>query len=235
MLNENKKILFIDIEATNLDADMGQVLCIGYKFANEKDVHVIHIAQYSNFKKDTTNDRELLKAFEKTYEKADIIVHHYGERFDVPYLNTRRLINKMLPMPTVASIDTWKIAKYKMKLHSNRLASLIEALECPIKKTPIEGKHWRRASAGYEDSLKYVVEHCKYDILSLEWVYNKIKGLMTNHPLITELYKPGDACPVCGKNKGMYKNGTRITQLRTYQRLYCKNCGHTVKGEIIKR
>lgn len=230
------KILFVDIEATNLDANFGYVLCIGYKWAHEKDAKVISITDFKRHKTDCTDDRELLKEFSKIYEQADIVVWHYGERFDLPYLQTRLLMNKLPILPVTSSVDTWRIAKYKMKLNSNRLETLLKALECKYQKSPVDGKMWIRATAGDKKAIKYVVEHCYFDIMVLEEAYNKIKGLMSNHPLVgsekqEKSYSTKDDCPNCGESKFIVY-GSTLTATKRYQRLKCLNCGRTVKGKV---
>ncbi len=234
MINKKQeaKILFCDIEATNLDANFGYILCIGYKWAHEKKAKVISITDFSNHKKDCTSDVEVLKAFRPIYEAADIVVWHYGERFDLPYIQTRMLMNGMKVMPEASSVDTWKIAKYKLKLNSNRLDTVLKALECKYHKSPVDGKMWIRATAGDPKAIKYVVDHCYYDIMVLEEVYNKIKGLCPTHPKTTRVEDEIDRiCGVCGKQ--MQKAGIRRCVTKCYIRLYCHGCGHWQKGALI--
>jgi uncharacterized protein YprB with RNaseH-like and TPR domain len=235
--NNRSKILFVDIEATNLDANFGYILCIGYKWAHEKDAKVISITDFKRHKQDCTDDREVLKAFSEIYNQADIVVWHYGERFDLPYIQTRLLMNKMPILPVAASVDTWRIARYKLKLNSNRLETLLKALECKYQKSPVDGKMWIRATAGDNKAIKYVVEHCYYDIMVLEEAYNKVKGLMCNHPLVGDAkkercYTQKDECPSCAK-KRLRVYGTTLTASNRYKRLKCMECGRTVKGEVI--
>lgn len=223
------KILFLDIEATNLSASMGYVLAIGYKWAHEKKARVLSLADFPG--KKTTDDRQLLKVFEPIFREADIVVHHFGQFYDIPFLQTRRLIHGMKPLPVVQQVDTWRIAKKRLKFHSNRLDAILRSLGCPYHKTPLDGNAWIDASAGDKKALRYIVEHCYYDVLVLEWVYNHIKAVWDQHP--TTLYRSDtNICPVCREGK-MISNGIRPTKSKVYRRLSCSACGFTDKGKVL--
>lgn len=222
-------ILFLDIEASNLSASMGYVLAIGYKWAHEKKAKVLTLAQYPGKKK--TDDTELLKAFEPIFLKADVVVHHFGQYYDIPFLQTRRIIHKMNPLPVVSQVDTWRIAKKRLKFHSNRLDAILKALGCPYQKTALDGNIWIDASAGDRKALKYVAEHCYWDVMVLEWVYNRLKSVWDQHPTVYSA--ANNPCKVCGKGK-MLSNGLRPGSKKVYRRLSCSKCGFTDKGVIIK-
>lgn len=225
-MNKEPRILFLDIEASNLSASMGYILAIGYKFAGSP-AKVLSLADYPGSK--STDDKKLLKAFEAVYNQADVVIHHFGQYYDIPFIQTRRLIHKMKPLPVVTQVDTWRIAKKRLKFHSNRLDAILKALGCPYSKTPLDGNIWIDASAGNRKALKYVVKHCKMDVLVLEWVYNHLKSVWDQHPAIY-----GDIrCNNCG-NKTFKSEGIRATTKRVYRRLICKSCGGSRKGELVK-
>jgi len=221
------RILFLDIEASNLAASIGFLLSVGYKWGHEKKPHVLRVDSTKEWKKDHTDDRGLLKAFEPVWNEADLVVHHFGDFYDVPFLQTRRIINNMTKMPDVRSVDTWRIARKLMKFHNNRLVTLEGALGCPYAKTKVDFKHWTKAMVGVKASMDYIVEHNKLDVLVLEWVYNKIAPMLASHP--TTQLNPYN-CRVCGSNR-MKGHGWRPAQKYWYQRLICQDCGHTRQGQ----
>lgn len=219
-------VLFLDIEASNLSASVGYTLAIGYKWANEKKAHVLTLADYPGSK--STDDTKLLAAFRPIFEKADLVVHHFGDYYDIPFLQTRMLIHKMKPLPRVATVDTWRIAKKRLKFHSNRLDAILKTLGCPYAKTPLDGNVWIDASAGDRKALRYVAKHCYFDVLVLEWVYNAIKSVWDQHPALYGKEK----CNSCG-GQDFRSDGVRVTTANTYRRLTCKKCGATKKGKVI--
>lgn len=227
------RIMFLDIETTNLNANFGYILCISWKFNDEKKVRTISITDFPRFKTDPTNDKDVVKNFAKELPKADIICGHYSSRFDIPFVNSRLLNHNLNPLPPMPHIDTWRVARYNMKLNSNRLAS-ITAFFSLEEKTPLSGPIWIKAMAGHKPSIRYVVKHCEQDVLVLEQVYNKIRPLINNHPNvnIVDTNRSGKAaCPVCGGK--VQKRGFRIARVRKSQRYHCQGCGAWSQGASI--
>lgn len=221
------KIVLWDIETSNLNANFGFILCIGWKYYGTKKVNIIKITDFDLFNKDCTNDYHVVKEAKKILEEADGWVTHYGTRFDEPYLNSRLLYHGLSPLPPMgqAHIDTWRIMRYKMKLNSNRLqsASAFFNLE---DKTPVSGPMWIKAIAGNRTALKYVYEHCKQDIIVLEQTYKKLLPLHSGHfnvTLVSDTKK--DACPRCGTAGKLQKRGFRYAATTRTQRYQCKECG----------
>jgi len=235
MNTNNKKILFFDIEATNLSASIGYILTIGYKWAGDKSASVLRIDKTPEFHKKKTNDTGLLKQFEEIFNKAEVVVYHFGDFYDLPFIQTRRLIKGLPPLGDISSVDTWRIAKKKLKFHNNRLETILETLNCPIKKTKINGEKWIDAMSGDTKAIDYVVDHCRKDVEVLEWVYNKIKAVWPHHPnMFSSSLKPGSRiCPICGTETGT-KSGVRRNVKKLYIRMKCANCGHWWKGGELK-
>lgn len=224
------KTLIFDIEASNLSANFGYCLAIGYKWLDDSKTHVLSITDSKSFKKDPTNDLELLEKFRKIWEEADVVVAHYGKKFDVPYLNTRLLIHGKTRLPETPLVDTWATARYQLKLNSNRLDTLIAAVGCPVTKTHLSGPIWVKASAGDKNSIKYVVDHCKADVQALEYCYKKIKGLIVSHPTVAD--RPNQ-CTTC-QGETFRSLGVRRTATRVYRRFICTRCGKSRQGEKLQ-
>ena len=135
----------------------------------------------------------------------------------------------MKPLAKVALVDTWRIAKKRLKFHSNRLDAIAKSLGCPYSKTALDGNKWIDASAGDKKALKYIVHHCKMDVLVLEWCYNRTKCMWDQHPAIYGRKN----CQACGGLR--FKSiGVRVTLKNTYRRLLCTKCGLAQKGEVLK-
>jgi uncharacterized protein YprB with RNaseH-like and TPR domain len=217
------RVLLLDIEATNLNANFGFMLCIGYKFMHEKKVHVLDIAEYA-VKGDPTNDRELARAFAKVYATADMSVGWYSSKFDVPYINSRLLHHRLPKLAPIRHKDGWRIARQHLKLNSNRLASVCAFLGIG-EKTPLSGPIWIKAQAGDRKALRYIIKHCRVDVLVLEEAYKRLRELDTTHPNLALSLRDGvRRCPTCAgtrlKSKGYTASATQI-----YQRFLCRDCG----------
>lgn len=230
MGKKQPRIILWDLETSNLSANFGYILCAGWKALGEKKTHVIKITDFPLFKKDPTNDKEVAKAMREVLTEADGWVTWYGSKFDEPYLNSRLMNHGLHPCPPMgrAHIDGWRIARYKMKLNSNRLATVTRFLGMEDK-TALDGPTWIKAQAGHKPSLKYVYDHCYQDVRVLEQVYEKIKPLHATH-FNVNLVTGSDGCPKCGSTK-LHKRGWAYAASRKRQRFQCQKCGGWSQGK----
>lgn len=218
------KIVFFDIEATNLRADFGYMLCASFKQLG-KDPETVAITDFPLHKRDPTNDKRVVREVVKRLVAADIIVTWYGKGFDVPYVNARAIVHNQPIVPgNINHIDLWWTARKKLKLSSNRLANVQRFLGLENKKTALDGPTWVRAQAGHRPSINYVIEHCEADVTVLEDAYMRLRSLITQHPPVSLITGVLDACPNCG-SQNLQSNGWRYTAASVYRRVFCKGCG----------
>lgn len=224
------KILAWDIEASNLAADFGIVLCVGFKEVGTGRPVVFDILDYVGENGDLIKaEKKLLADVSKELLTADVWLTHFGTWYDIPFINTRLLYHKLpiLP-PNYAHIDTWKIAKNRLKMRNNRLVTISEFLGTEEEKNAIKPEQWIRALGGHKPSMDYIVEHCRRDVVVLEEAYLRLRPLVLDHP--SKLLVDGRGkCGVCGSNK-LTKRGYHVTRTRKYQRFQCQHCGAWSKG-----
>jgi uncharacterized protein YprB with RNaseH-like and TPR domain len=224
------KVLLFDLETTNLAANFGVILCGAWKELSERKIHHVSVLDSPTFDKDPTNDRLVVKTMAEALSEADVIVGWYSQKFDFPFLQTRLLAHGMPPMPPIPHVDGWRIARYKMRLNSNRLASASAFLGVE-EKTPLSGPIWIKAAAGNRRSIKYVIEHCRQDIVVLEQVYRRIRPLSVAHPNTNVINDLADGCPVCGAVGRLQKRGWSIARVSRHQRYCCRECGAWSRGK----
>ncbi len=234
-MSKNSKIKLWDIEATNLNSDFGYVLSIAVKNLGENEVRCYSVDDYKGWGTTPWNDEPVLREAAEDLSDAGAWVTWYGQRFDVPFVNSRLVLYGHPPMPPIPHIDGWRIAREKMKLHSNRLASVSSFLSVS-EKTPLDGPKWIKAGCGDKKALSYVKEHNVQDVIVLEDVYTKIRPLITNGPNLSLLLSEDrtigeDRCPICSATS-LQKRGISITQTGRRQRYQCMACGGWSKGKV---
>lgn len=215
---DNSRILVFDIESTNLKADFGFCLCVGYKWFGERRVHVPSVQEHPG-----DLDSGLMKHIWPILASADIWITYNGIRFDQRFLNSRMYKAGLPPLPPVAHVDLLYTMRSKFCLHSNRLASVQEFLDLEDAKTPIKMDIWVKAMQGSPTALRYIVEHCKQDVLVLEQAYTIMRAYMLRHPRVNG-YGP---CPTCGEDK-LQKRGFSVVRpplKNRKQRFQCTACG----------
>lgn len=176
------RIGYLDIEATNLNANFGFILSWFIKKEGEEKYDYGVITKKEIF--DLTFDKRILTELLKALDNYDILYTHYGidGRFDIPFIRTRAYVHNiehMLPnyMEKII-LDTYMTARRKLRLHSNRLDVIATTLGIKnISKTRLDPTIWTKASAGDKKSLEYIKKHNKIDVQLLERIQQKLKKI----------------------------------------------------------
>lgn len=219
------RIKLWDLECSDLNANWGVILCGGVKNYGVKNTRV-HVS------KTPTNDRDVVRRIAEDVSDADAWVTWYGKYFDVPFLNSRLIFHGLKPLPNIPNIDGWAIAKYKLKLNSNRLQSVRDFLGLPTDKTKVAGPIWLAAISGDKKAMKYIVDHCWADVEVLEEAYDRIKPLQTT-PLFNKAVAEGHkGCAICGAEaRKLIAHGYGFTNSNRYPRFQCASCGGWTRGK----
>lgn len=172
-----EKVGFFDIEASNLDADFGY--CFSYAI-KERGKGILGRVLTPQEIRNYAFDKKLLKELCVDLRKFHRIVVHWGidRRFDLPFVRTRAL-KYGFEFPLYKEIyaeDTYSMAKAKLKLSRNRLENICDFFGIPSKEHKLNPNVWQKALAGDKKSLEYIWTHNKEDVVSLELVYEKLRG-----------------------------------------------------------
>lgn len=195
----------------------GNIICACWKWEGESKVHSLEW--------DACGDLNLMKALLPVLHEADEIVAQNGDRFDIPYVNTRILANGLEAGPIWKTVDTLVIARRRFKFPSNRLDALGKFMfgEGKIKTdfelwTDIKEKNCPKAMAK-------MVRYCKKDVRLLERVYSEMCAFhkpKTHAGVANGLDKW--TCMHCGSEE-VRKDKTRFTAAGTTQHgMQCNAC-----------
>lgn len=169
------------------------------------------------------DDSRITKSIWNLINEADIVVAHYGDKFDLPLLNTRFITNGLPPASNVTSIDTKSIASRNFKFESNKLDSLATIFGF-ANKIDTDFMLWRKCMEGDQVSLDKMVEYNKRDVTLLEEIYLKLRPYAKGHPNVG-LYVESDnpVCAHCGSENLKYES-KYYTQINKYDVYRCE-CG----------
>lgn len=223
----SKKVLFLDLETTGLNANRDHILCGVGKWSGSKKFEVFRIDNttgYGRTPRSLRDDSVITKRLVELAGEADAVVAYYGGygKFDIPFLNTRALYNGLSPLPQMSVIDPYMTAKGKLRLERNNLGAVSTVLRCKHRKYHLPPHVWHDAIYGDKPALNKLVEYCKNDVLCLEEVYTKLLPVMSAHPNVSS---SRTGCPVCGSDRSSSK-GRRFTKTVEYRRRQCLSCGH---------
>lgn len=232
------KILLWDLESAGIQglyADRSFVTCFGYKWFRKGVTKVMNILDYPG--KNCQDDRNLLRAAREIVDEADFLVAHYGDKHDKPYFRTRLRIQRLKPMPPTTQFDTCLWAKDNLKLSSNRLSNIAEALNVPVKKME-KGRGWpdwwMGALRGDVKSLRSMEEYCGVDVDCLEGVFEAIlPDIQSKRIFNLAIGETNWTCQTCGGHRRTYMD-SYYTPTRRYNRYQCmtKGCGRWSRGAM---
>lgn len=210
------------------------MLSYAVKWKGEKKIHVRALCDYPDYKKDKENDKSLVEDLRDVFDRADIIIAHNGDRFDIRKSNARFIANGLLPPSTYKTIDTLKIARRYFKFTSNSLNELAATLDCGAK-LPNEGFHlWKSCMEGDPAAWVKMKKYNAHDIVLLEKVYARLAPWHKSHPDITLYGEKSDRphCPACASDK-MQRRGFEILLKRRRYRYQCQDCGKWSPGALV--
>jgi hypothetical protein len=179
-----QKVLFYDIETSynivkswrvgyNMTIQPGdiiserKIICVSYKWLGEDKVHNLSW----NHKQD---DIVLIERFIDVLNKADLIVAHNGEGYDLPWIRTRALLHNIPMRINYKQFDTLKVCRRKFNFNSNKLDYISEFLGFG-NKIKTDMSLWDDIILRKSDeSLQKMIEYCNKDVELLEKVYCKL-------------------------------------------------------------
>lgn len=183
------------------------------------------------------DDKAILEAFMPIWEQADYTVAHYGDGFDYPFLAARLMANGLPPLPTVTTVDTYKLAKrhFGRSLNSNKLDHLAHILGLGSK-NKTSASLWVRCAEGERKALR---EMAAYNLQDVDLLQDVLQAMLpyVNSKLNMNLFKDVEEVicnnPIC-TNSDLQKRGVSVTKLTKKQRYQCQGCGSWQVGKYEK-
>ncbi len=201
------------------------IICASWKWLHKKKIHSVSLlGDERRFKANHKDDYYVIETLHKILSKADVLVAHNGDAFDLKKFNSRAIYHGFKPIPPPKTVDTLKEARKNFKFTSNRLDYLGQHLGVGKKIDTPKGL-WMRALRGVKSAIKTMVVYCNGDIKILEEIYLKLKPWMANHPNYNVYVNEEDQkCPNCG-GYDLRQEGHRFTKTGKKKRFSCRSCG----------
>lgn len=206
------------------------LLCFAVKRKGRSKIESYALPDFPLWKKDKTNDRDLVKKLHEIMSESDVIVAHNGDAFDCKIANTRFISHGLKPLPPYKTYDTLKAFRKVAKFPSNKLDDLCRDLGIGRKVKHPGIDLWLDCMEGIPKAWRLMIKYNKQDVALLEAAYEKIRSWTPTHP---DLYHDDRKCSRCGSTNIM-KQGIRYSGKFKRQQWHCKNCGAWPLGAIIK-
>lgn len=193
------------------------IICICWKWEGEKRIHSLTW--------DDGDDREMLKAFLEEAKKADEMVAHNGDHFDMRWFRGQCAKYKLGNLPDVKTVDTCAIAKRKFYLNSYKL-DYLAAIWLKERKIHTDFNLWIRVCEGDNKALREMVTYCKRDVELQERVWQRLAPFYNpkTHAGVVKGKKRW-SCPRCASNR-VKRDHIRVSAagIKRYQ-FKCTECG----------
>lgn len=188
------------------------------------------LPDYKGYKRNKHDDKALVKHLWKLFDKADILVAHNGDQFDIKKVSARFSFHGINPPSPYKSADTKKIAKRYYNFNSNSLNDLGQYLKLGKKVKTGGFDLWLDCiEKDQPKAWKLMKKYNAQDVRLLEKVYLHFLPFDRSHPNMGMWI--GLACPKCG-SKSMVGRGIARTTTGGYHKLQCKNCGGWSNSKI---
>jgi len=174
-------------------------------------------------------ERRMFDAAWYLMDEADIIVHYYGSRFDVPHLNAEGLRLGMAPPSPFKQVDLKIGVSRRFKLPSNKLQFVSQVLGLEGKEEHEGFRLWSKAMKGDIDARNRMRSYNERDTILLEECYEALLPWLPDHPN-RRLYSGTGGCPRCGHENTMSEAGFAYTKLSKYQQFRCNLCNSVFRG-----
>ena len=184
------------------------------------------------------DERRVVKGIHSLLNKADVVIAHNGDGFDLKELAPRFVKYGLQPCNRYTTVDTLKKSRQIFRIPSHSLAYL-------LKYFGLENQKMKRgdtdaAEDGDAKALKEDEKYCRQDVAGLEELYLLMRPHMKTHPSLSyylDMFQPlskGDKrCPRCLEAISVFK---WTKQYRTpagivYESCNCPSCGAVIRGQ----
>ena len=194
------------------------IICICYKWEEDKDVYYLHWDRKQD-------DKKLLQEFIQVANEADELVGHNGDKFDLAWIRTRCLLHRIEMFPQYNTIDTLKIARSKFRFNSNRLDYIGKFLGLG-QKIHTDFNLWKDIMLNNDKvALDKMIDYCIQDVVLLEKVHKELNNHIPAKTHYGVIFGEGrGSCPECGSDD-LVKNNKRVTASGLVKIQYkCKTC-----------
>ena len=197
------------------------IISAAWSWEGESKVHSVSVLDDpKRYKQNPHDDLYVIKTLHKVLSEADVIIGHNSDHFDKRWIDTRILVHGLAPLPPIQSVDTYKIAKSRFYLNSNKLDYIGKLLKVG-QKIPTTPGLWMRVLNGEASAVREMVVYNKKDVALLRKIYEKLKPYAQIANL--ELFGKREGCPRCG-SKRVQSRGVHRAITKTYQRFQCQAC-----------
>lgn len=170
LIEKTHQLATWDIEATQLNADLGSVLCASVKPYGKKP--------YTFKVKQVGNDIRVLRDLKDALQEYQCWLTYYGKGFDLPFVNTRLLKWGFPGLEHRHHIDLYFTAKANFRMSGKSLGRVASLLGTDDQKMGVPQSVWSEMGYRIATHMPIMVKRCESDCIVLEGIYDKTKHII---------------------------------------------------------
>lgn len=221
-------------------------LTFAYKWLGQDAVGLVSQRHDPSHTAWSENDGWVARRLHRLFEQADIVIAHYGDRFDIPYANDRFLYHDLGPYPPFQSIDTKSESSRQFKTVSHGLGDLTHKHHLTEKLHNSGWDLWMACLANKPEAWDEMEQYNVQDVRALEDWYLKIRPWIGHngkkkHPNLGHFSRSDEpVCPNCGNSNLTVRGWTpHRTQHYEYATMHCDTnnggCGRYSRQAGVRR
>lgn len=184
---------------------------------------VVQLAEW-----DKGGRKPFLRKVHRLLDRADIIVGHYIDNADIPWLQGDLHIEAGLPpLSPFKTVDTYKVLKkFKSGVPFKGLGAFCQIVGIPAKTDEYDRERMERAvtEKSVEDRER-LVNYCAGDVIATQGLYDWARPHITNHPaLFIDGKDKYTSCHRCGGDTEPTAK-RYVASVMTYSMRKCVVCG----------
>lgn len=179
--------------------------------------------------------KEMLEAIHTLMDEADVVVGWNSRGFDVKWVNSEFLVEKMTPPSPFKQIDLMQETKRNARFLSNKLDYISERLLGDNKIDYNMARMWIKvdnpntSEADRKREWDAMIRYAKKDTVLLEPLFNELRPWLKMPSAISD---DPDSCHNCGGTE-LQRRGWALTMYGKYPRFVCsgeRGCGKWLRG-----
>lgn len=202
---------------------MPNIISIAYKWLGEDEIYLLH------WDMSTHDDKEMMIAFLKDYNRADMVIGQNNNSFDNKWINTRAAYHDLFVDVNIKSFDILRLAKSKLRLPSYTMAFLATYFGVTHKQSHEGIKMWNMVEDGTpEEQAEYMgkmLEYNRGDIVTTEEIYVRLRKYL-GHKVHFGVMNGGEkySCPNCGSEHVRHFKTSYTARGSVQRNMVCNDC-----------
>lgn len=192
-----------------------EMLCFAAKWLGEKGTRF--------FSRRDGTKLEVAEAAHELLDKADVVMHYNGKKFDSRHLNREFIEVGLTPPSPYRHLDLMVAVKKVFALPSYKLEYVAKWLGIGEKVKHDGFDTWIGCMNNDPAAWALMEKYNRQDAALLEDLYYALQPWIPQHPSFGA-FLGQDVCPNCGSAK-LEKRGYAHTDVSTFQQYRCKECG----------